>query len=102
LRLRQRQRGDSRGLKRRGPASGSSELNQSKQLKYARRAIPSPGHYFTVTAAYEGADECADGGPVGGTDKEASSIFACSIAKKFQPRAMISLRASEKQNKIVM
>ena len=54
-----------------------------------------------MTAAYEGADECADGGPVGGTDKEASSIFACRIAKKFQPRAMISLRET-KQNRDVM
>ncbi len=47
-----------------------------------------------MTAAYEGADECADGGPVGGTDEEALSIFACRIqgAKKFQPHAMISLR----------
>jgi hypothetical protein len=52
-----------------------------------------------VTAAYEGADECADGGPVGCADEEASSIFACRIAKKFQPRAMISLRET---NKIVI
>ncbi len=52
-------------------------------------------------AAYEGADECADRGPVGGADEEASGIFTCRFAKTFQLRAMISLRET-KQNSDLM
>jgi hypothetical protein len=48
-----------------------------------------PGHYFTATAAYEGADK-GTGDHDGAADEEASSLFACRIASKVQMCAMIS------------
>jgi hypothetical protein len=55
-----------------------------------------PGHYVTATAAYEGADKGADDG----ADEEASSIFACRIARKAlsQTRA-IQTRANAARNR---